>query len=200
MRYLISILLVLTFATTPAFAQEAPDASVATDVAAPAPVADEASPATPEVVVGDPVVTPDPVTPEVANPAAPVTPEADADPKVPETDEEAGALISQLLDAANNGHWTVFGGLLILLLVFFFNRLGLAAKIGTKWVPWVTLGTGAAVGVAVGLVDGAALGDAFKLGLLEGGLAIALWELVVKHVTSNKSDGEPRVAPESAEA
>lgn len=114
------------------------------------------------------------------------------DPKVPETDAEAGSLIGMLLDAAQHGHWTAFTGLLLLLLVWFFNRLGLAAKIGTKFVPWVTLGISTLVMVAVSLATETPLLDALKAGLLEGGIAIALWELIMKHITNKKSDGTPR--------
>jgi len=134
-------------------------------------------------------------------PEAPEAPEADevapddddsAVVTLPDTDEEAMLLISKLLDAANNGHWTVFAGLLILLLVFGMNRLGLAAKIGGKWVPWVTLGTGAAVAIAIGLATGAPVGESIVAGLLEGTVAIALWELLAKHVTAKKADGTAR--------
>lgn len=114
------------------------------------------------------------------------------DPKVPVTDAEAGSLIGMLLDAAQHGHWTVFAGLLVLLLVWFFNRLGLAAKIGTKFVPWVTLGISTLVMVGISLATETPLLDALKAGLLEGGIAIALWELIMKHVTNKKSDGTVR--------
>ena len=119
--------------------------------------------------------------------AAPVV-----DPQVPTTDAEAGAMIGMLLDAAQNGHWTVLAGLVILLLVFFCNKFGLAAKMGTKFVPWFTLGISAAIAIAIGLASGAAVMDSIKLGLLEGGVAIALWELVAKHFTTKKADGTPR--------
>jgi len=179
-----------------------------TGVPAVAPVAPEATPA--------PVVTPAPAITEAAPASAPVAaPEGDkasapapakaaADPKdpripspkVPETDAEAGEIIGMLLDAATNGHWTVFAGLLILLLVWVFNRFGLAAKIGRKYIPWVTLGIATLVAVAVALASGGDLLNAIKLGILEGGLAIALWELLFKRLTSKKTDGTPRVPPE----
>jgi hypothetical protein len=192
MRYLSMVLLALYLsASGPAFA-ESPDAGAT-------PAADTVSAPAPDVVAGPVVVetAPEATAPAAtpapaAEPSKDVTPPGVEDPKVPETNEEVGSLISDLLNAAQNGHWTVFAGLLILLLVWFFNKLGLAAKIGRTYVPWVTLGISTLVAVAIGLSSGAAILDAIKLGVLEGGVAIALWELLFKHLTSKKSDGSPR--------
>ena len=124
----------------------------------------------------------------VAPPVEPGVPGA----KVPETDEEAGAMIGQLLNAAKSGHWLMFAGLMLLILMWAFNKMGLASRIGRKYVPWVTLGVGAIGAIAVALATGGGLLDALKLGLLEGGVAIALWELVFKRFTKAKTDGTLR--------
>ena len=158
MRYLTLILLALSLTiAVPAFA-EPTEPAVAVE-----PADDDDSAAIPEAPEADD----DDAVPTVDDDDSAVV-------AVPETDEEAMLLISKLLDAANNGHWTVFAGLLILLMVFGMNRLGLAAKIGGKWVPWVTLGTGAAVAIAIGLATGAGVGESIAAGLLEGTVAIAL--------------------------
>jgi len=188
MRYLSALLLALFLTTGSAFA-EAPAPDAATPAAA-ATVADDDDSA--KIVAGTPVVE------EAAEATAADDDDsakvgADID-KVPETDEEVGKLIGMLLDAANNGHWTVFVGLLLMLVIFVLNRIGLAAKVGPKWVPWVTLGVGAAASIGLGLATGVGIGESITLGLLEGGIAIALWELVAKHVTSKKADGTPREA------
>lgn len=133
----------------------APVPSVPTSTAAPAPVTDTVAPAAP------------------ATPSAPVA--------VPTTDQEAGGILGQMIDASKNGHWNVAAGLLVLLLVWLFNRLGLAAKVGSKFVPWVALVLGAITAVAVGLAQGVPLAGAVQAGLLNGALAVALWELVAKH-------------------
>jgi hypothetical protein len=177
MRYLsMMVLLVLSFAVaTPAFADDpaAPDAVVTTDTTL-----------APEAVAGPAIVEPDvapaaDVVAPVADPAAAPVTRAVVAPPV--TDEEVGATLSAMLDAAKEGHWNMFGGLLILLLVWGFNKLGLRGKFGPKVVPWVALGTGALVAIAVGLAAGASFLDALKLGLLDGALAVALWELIAKH-------------------
>lgn len=113
-------------------------------------------------------------------------------PHVPETPEEAAALVTQLLDVGQNGHWTVFGGLVLLLLVYLFNRLGIAARIRREFVPIFTMVLGCIMAIGVALAQGAPITEGITLGLLEGGVAIALWELVAKHITKNKSDGTPR--------
>ena len=102
------------------------------------------------------------------------------------SDSEVGAIIVQMVDAAKAGHWSVFGGFLVLLLIWLFNRMGLKEKIGSKAVPWVSLGVGALLSVALGLSQGAPILDSLKLGLLEGGVAIALWELVAQHFLKKK--------------
>lgn len=200
MRYLfltlLSVLLSSGILINPAFAQEPAAEGVTIEVnveeVVEAPVAEEpAAPVVEEAPAEGGEDAAEPVEGEEAE-EAPVVPVEEA--KVPETDEAAGKLIGDLLDAAQNGHWTVFGGALMLLMVWFFNRLGLAAKIGRKYVPWVTVGISTLVAVGVGLAEGAAIIDSVKLGLLEGGIAIALWELVVKQISAKKSDGTPREA------
>ena len=191
MRILSMILLALSLAVaTPAAAVEpvpAPAAAalVATPVVKPVPTitAAPAPVAPPAVAAEAPVLAPE----KAAAPAPPVV-----EPAVPKTDAEAGVMLGRLLAAAQNGHWTLLSGLAILLMVFFFNKFGLAAKIGNKYVPWFTLALAAAISIAIGLANGVGVLDAIKLGLLEGGVAIALWELVFKNFSSTKADGTPR--------
>jgi len=124
----------------------------------------------------------------VVPPVGPGVPDA----KVPTTDEEAGVMVGQLLDAAQNGHWLIVAGLLLLILMWVFNKLGLASRVGRQYVPWLTLGTGVIISIAVALAGGGGVLDAVKLGLLEGGVAIALWELIFKRFTKAKTDGTLR--------
>ncbi len=187
MRYLTMLLLALSLlVSAPVQADEpTPDAGAASVVTeTPAPVA-------PDVVE---TATAPEVTKTPAEPAEPVTP-AVADTKVPETDAEAGTMFGMLLDAATHGHWTVFGGLLLLLLMWFFNRMGLASKVGRQYVPWMTVGVGAVGFAAIGLATGANVFDALRAGLLEGGVAIALWELIFKRFTTHRTDGTIRKEP-----
>lgn len=188
MRYLTMILLALFFTLSvgnPVFAQEPPAAEKEV------PAAKEDAPKKVDAPAKDADTKAEDTKTEDPKKAEPVPV---VDPKVPETDGEAGALISKLLDYGQNGHWTLFAGVLLLLLIWGFNKLGLAKKVGRKWVPWVTLGIAAVASIGVGLASGESIWDAAKLGLLEGGLAIALWELIAKHLSKSKSDGTSRVA------
>jgi len=165
MRFVTLVLALLLCGT--AYAQEpsAPDAVASVDVAAPASVA-----------------APTAVSPTTDVTLAVAVSPADAvTTTVPTTDAGAGVVVGQMMDAAKNGHWAVFGGLLLLLLMWAFNRMGLAAKVGSKAVPWVTLGVGAVLATAVGLIHGAAILDAIKLGVMSGLMAVGLWEAVFKH-------------------
>lgn len=188
MRYAI-LSLVLLFCI-PAFAQT-PDVvtpSASEEMTAPAaPTDPKDEPTVPEVAPIAPVpTTPTEALAPVVAPPLVVTSEAPL-PAVPTTYEAAGTIVGQLLDAAKNGHWTVFGGLVLLILIWLLNRAGLAAKVGKKAVPWVTLGIGVVTAVAVGLAQGSPLMDSLKLGLLEGGIAIALWEVAFKHFLTKSS-------------
>jgi len=182
MRYLILSSFLLSLSLGPAFAQDASEPPVVASSVSP-----DESPLLDASVASEAPVLP------VEAPSSLVSAAPLQDPLVaPETDSEASALFIKLLDAAQNGHWTVFGGILILLLVFIFNRMGLASLVGTRFVPWVSLGVGALAGVALSLAGGVAIWDSILAGLLNGGMAITLWELIFKNITSHRSDGSPR--------
>jgi len=185
----------LTFFVQPAYAQDAdevttPEPEVATEVVVvETPVLDAA------LKVVDPnavkpiteVIGTEVVEEEVAEEAG------IEDAALPKTDEEAGALLGQIFESAQQGHWMVFAGGVMLMLMWVFNRLGLAAKIGRQYIGWVTVGLSTLVAIAVSMATGSSILEGLQLGLLNGGLAVALWELVAKRLTKNKSDGTPRV-------
>ena len=196
MRNLFTLMFIffIMFFTPPAFAQDdAVEAATpeVVDVEAPvvaAPDAEagdaveaEATELVVKVIEGGPLEV---VEAEVVEPIEDAT--------VPLTDEEAGVLLGQIFEAAQQGHWMIFSGGLFLLLVWVFNKLGLAAKIGRNAVPYVTVAISTLTMVAIGLATGDNLVDALMTGLVDGGIAIALWELIAKKLTSLKSDGEPR--------
>lgn len=184
MRYFVLALALLCSGT--AFAQEVSDAkggdipaAVVADVG-PAVVAEPVADAAPAVVVPDAgvsEVSADAGKVATADPAPPVVVVTPPKPALPVTDAEAGSMLGAMIDAAQGSHWNVFGGLLVLLLVWLFNRLGLKAKFGSKVVPWVSLITGAVAGVAIGMASGAPFVDALKFGLMDGAMAVSFWEL-----------------------
>lgn len=206
MRYLILVLGLLAaapvWADPPDAGVPAPTVVVPSDVAEPAPAPDPAPPS--EVVPAPAVVTPEvdagaapvapvsaPAEPSVVVPSAPAAPVSALPAPPTMTDAEAGEAAGKLIDAAQKGAWPVVVGFVLLLLVWGLNKLGLAAKIGRAAVPWMTVLLGGAAMVGVSLVEGSDVAAALKFGLMEGGVAVALWELVLKRFVS-KADGSPR--------
>lgn len=193
MRFVLSLILALFLFTGTVVAQEAPTPEIITEddgraaVVPPEAITDTTDAG--DVVdseVLDAGVDPDPIPqPEAEKPVL-------EDGAVPETPQEVGTVIGLLLDASKGGHWTIFVGLLLLLIVWGMNQFGLAERVGRKAVPWVTLGIAAVGAVGVGLAEGVAVLDALKLAAIEGGIAIMLWEALFKHFTAKKTDGSPR--------
>lgn len=181
MRFLTLVLALLLCGTAYAQVPSAPDAAAPIDVIAPVDVAEAASADAPAAEAPTAVAAAVAPTADVTLAVA-VSPADAATTTVPTTDADAGVVVGQMMDAAKNGHWTVSGGLLLLLLMWLFNRMGLAAKVGSKAVPWITLATGAVLATAVGLIHGVAVLDAVKLGVMEGLVAVGLWEAVFKHI------------------
>ena len=94
--------------------------------------------------------------------------------------------------AARAGQWNILVGVALMILISLFNRLGMAAKIGRKYVPWVTVILGVVGSVGYGLAAGELWYTALMNGLFAGTGAIALWEMIVKPFTTKKTDGAPR--------
>lgn len=199
-RFFSALLLSFLFLmTAPAFAQDIPDAATPAVVEghADAPEGDA-----PDAGAVAPVPAADvvPGTPEVVEEAAPAadapdnaTPAVDA-PSAPTSDAEAVELVKDAVQAARDGSWPLFAGLVLFLLIFAANRFGLAKKVGRTAVPWVTAGVGVAGSLAIGLVGGVPVTEALMHGFFASAEAIALWELVFKHIVAAKSDGSSKEA------
>ncbi len=147
-------------------------------------LAQDASPdATPEVVVdadAGVVVLPD------AGAVVPV-------PVVPPgSDAEAVEVVETAIWAVQNSNWSLLAGLVLFLVVFLANRFGLAKKVGRNAVPWVTAGLGVAGTLGLGLANDVPVQQALMHGFFASAEAIALWELVFRHINDNKSDGTPK--------
>jgi hypothetical protein len=136
-----------------------------------------------------PAAAPDAASPADA-PAAATSGDDKASP--PATDAEAVQTVKDAVQAARDGNWPLFAGLLLFLLVFAANRFGLAKKVGRKYVPWVTAGLGVGGSLALALVNGVAVEQALLHGFFASASAIALWELVFKNIMKAKSDGSPK--------
>jgi hypothetical protein len=171
----------------PVAVPEAPEALVEPVIAPETPAlveADASSEMTPEVPEATEVPAEAPLAVEETPAVIPVEP--------PTTDSAAVDTALKIVSAARDGQWTLFAGMLLMLLVYVFNRMGMGAKIGTKAVPWVTVGLGVLSSVGFGIANGEVWYTGIIYGLFMSASAIALWELVIKHLTALKVDGRPR--------
>ena len=80
-----------------------------------------------------------------------------AEEAVPETYDAAAESVSVLVKAVQDKNWSLALGLLLTLLVFVANKMGLKEKVGSKAVPWVATGLAVAATCGVGLSSGVAL-------------------------------------------
>lgn len=114
-----------------------------------------------------------------------IAPVVDKNPdlkEVPDTPKEAAESVSLLISAAKSGQWSIFAGLLIMLLIFVGNRMGLREKVGKKALPWVSVGLGVLASIGVMLAAGVAWDEALIQGLVAGLSASGFWELIGKHL------------------
>lgn len=123
----------------------------------------------------------DPGSEVTPTPAPPVAPDA------PETVEDASESLDFLVEAAKGGHWGLFFGVLLTLLVWLLDKLvNLKAKVGKKAMPWVAAGMGIMGTVGIALSSGLPVADALVQGLVTGASAVGLWELVFQHLLKKK--------------
>jgi hypothetical protein len=120
-------------------------------------------------------------SPKAEEPKAPVEP--------PEDVMDAVKDVGLLIEAARNGNWVFFVGLLIMLLIFVLDKLvNLKKHIPAKAVPWVAAALGIVGSMATQLTTGIPWGQALLQGLTAGITAVGLWELIFKHVLDKKSE------------
>lgn len=137
-----------------------------------------------------PVVDADVVAPVVADPSpavdvvAPVATVAPTAPVVtePKTDAEALSMAGELITAAKSGHWVVFAGMLLMVIMYGFRRFGLDKKIPANALPWVTLGVGCVTSFAVAIANGKTLLQGLAMGFLISAAASLLWSTIGKHL------------------
>lgn len=120
--------------------------------------------------------------PAVKEEEAPVKEEKKEEADVPEDFNEAAETVSLLVKAVQDKNWALVCGLLLTLIVFGANKMGLKNKVGSKAVPWVATALATATALGISLANGLPVGDAISQGLLSGLTAIGGWEMLFKHV------------------
>lgn len=173
----LSVLLVALFATTSQ--AQAPGDSVAAVV----PVASSA-PATPVDAVS--------VTGSPAAPSTPPSPTAatgvviSSEPLDP-IDKDPGGFLQTIIQAVHDKNWSYVVGAVLMFLVWIVRKY-FWASLPTAYVPWLAAGLGVIVDVSLSLIANVIWWKAILSGLTSGAAAIALWELVFKHLLGTKDE------------
>ena len=107
--------------------------------------------------------------------------------QVPEDYQQAEETLKLLIDAYKNGQWPVVSGLIIMLIIFISNKVGLKNRVDKKFIPWISVIIGILVSIGASLIAGIPVSIAIIQGLTAGTAAIGFWELIFKHLLKPKS-------------
>lgn len=118
------------------------------------------------------------------------TPAVAAPTEVPETDAEVGGAVSLLIDAIQNGNWSILVGALILLLIWLVRKMGWLDMLPKNAIPWVSAGIGVVGYVGIALASGLPWKEALGNGFAAGIEAVGLWELLFKRLLAPSKDAE----------
>lgn len=123
------------------------------------------------------------------------TPATSAPMEEPKNIGEAIEDVGLLVEAAKNGNWVLFAGILILLLIFLLDKVvKLKERVPSKAIPWVAAALGIVASIGAQLTTSIPWGQALVQGLLSGAVAVGLWELVFQHLKTKatESDSAPK--------
>lgn len=110
-------------------------------------------------------------------------------PKAPESTAEVISTVRTLISAAKGGEWPLFVGTLLMLTIWFLQRVWkIKEKVGKDALPWLAAAGGIGVTVATGLIQGASLGDGILQGLATGAVAVGLWEMILKRLVTKDEE------------
>jgi hypothetical protein len=107
---------------------------------------------------------------------------------IPENDVEAIQDAVAIWKALNSQDWSLAAGLIVMLLVYIFNRFGLKEKVGKKAIPFVSLAIGILSAVGIALASGGSLAVALEAGVLAGLAAVGSWEVLFKKILGDSSE------------
>jgi hypothetical protein len=156
-----------------------------------APVTAFAQSADADAHAADVVAAPDAGTPDASVDAGTdaTTTAAPTPPAPPENIEDAAESLDFLVAAAKGGHWSLFFGVLLTLLVWLLDKfVKIKDKVGKAAMPWVATGLGVLGTLGIALSSGLPVGEALLQGFLTGASAVGLWELLFKHLMKKGSD------------
>lgn len=106
----------------------------------------------------------------IAQDAAPADPQA------------ALGMIAQVFILIKGGNAVMGAGGLVLILVWAFRAFAMPKiNMSSAWLPWISLGLGALVGIASSVLGGMDPKQAAEIALLSGPVASKFWSSVVKN-------------------
>lgn len=97
-------------------------------------------------------------------------------------EQNVGEITSYILYLGNSGQWPLLIGFLVMMAVYFANRLGLKERVGSALVPWIALLTSVATNLGGLLLVGRPWTEAVLTGVLSGIFSVGFWELVGKRL------------------
>ena len=103
----------------------------------------------------------------------------------PVSPEDPAALVSAAAGAAAGGHWAIFAGFALMLLVWGVKKA--VPSLPSLSVPWIATVLGLAGYLGHSLVAGGDWKTALTNGFLAGASAVGLWELIFQHVLADKT-------------
>ena len=116
---------------------------------------------------------------------------------IPESDVEAIQDAVAIWKALNSQDWSLAAGLIVMLLVYIFNRFGLKEKVGKKAIPYISLAIGVLSAVGIALASGGSLAVALEAGVLAGLAAVGSWEVLFKKILGDSKDTSHEVTEET---
>lgn len=109
---------------------------------------------------------------------------------IPANDVEAIQDAVAIWQALNSQDWPLAAGLIVMLLIYVFNRFGLKEKVGKKAIPYVSLAIGVLSAVGIALASGSSLAVALEAGVLAGLAAVGSWEVLFKKILGDSPDDD----------
>lgn len=107
-------------------------------------------------------------------------------PEEPKTIEDIGLYVKKMVRAAQDGHWALFAGFLVMILTRLFNLL-LRNKIPSRVMPWIALSLGVVGDGAFILANSGSWLDAIVGGITAGITAAGSYSIYGKHLPGLKS-------------
>lgn len=105
---------------------------------------------------------------------------------------QEGTYLTWVVKAVKSKNWPLLAGVILMLLLFLANKLGLKEKVNKKYIPWIGVIVSVLGSVGTMLITGILWYEAVIQGFLVGAAASGLWELLKDKLSKvpDKTDAE----------